>query len=147
MPIKIKVDINIEKKLRGAASKSSREIKNKVPALIVNSYYSKGISPVKGFGKYKPYRESVSKKKGRSTPVTLRDTGEFHDSLTAIQRANNSISLLFLGARNSRLASYFQFGTDHMDARPVLPTKGQSFKKAIIDRIKKIVNASIKELK
>lgn len=125
-------------------SKSSREIKASIVDSILSDY-ERGISPVKGFNRYKPYRASTAKKKGRKSPVTLSDTGKLHEALKAVQKSKTKIALFFRGSKNKKIASYHQFGTENMDARPMLPSKGQVFKKRITDNFIKIINDALKK--
>jgi len=143
MGVKIKVNLNIRKQLQAAQSLSSRQIKKEIINEI-DSNYSKGISPVRGFNVYKAYRESTAKKKGRKTPVTIKESGKLRASLTAVQKKRHSISIFFRGKRNQKLSQYINFGTIFMDARPLLPiARGQTFKKRITDKFNKIVSKSL----
>ena len=137
--VKVRTNFSFKKDIKAAQSKSSRAIKSKIVDLVLNEY-NKGISPVKGFNAYKKYRPSTAKKKGRIRPVTLKETGELHRSLKAVQKSSTSIELKFMGSRNAKIAGYHQFGTPNMDARPMLPTKGQTFKKRLIDKFNKIID-------
>ena len=145
MAIKIKTNINLKKQLQGATSKSSKKIKTEIVEEILKDY-NKGISPVKGFNQYKAYKPSTAKKKGRKKPVTLKESGNLHDSLTAIQKSNTRIELTFRGAKNKRVASYHQYGTENMDARPMLPSRGQEFKKRVIDKMRKIIRSALDKI-
>ena len=136
----------IKKKLQGAASKSSKAIKSQIVNIVVGQY-DKGVSPVKGFNKYKNYKKSTAKRKGRKSPVTLKETGKLHDSLTATQKSRDTITLGFKGSKNNKIAAFHQFGTDNMDARPMLPTRGQKFKQGILNKISKIVKKELKNIK
>ena len=102
---------------------------------------------LKSFNRYKPYRPSTAKKKGYSQPVDLIDTGKFLRALKAVQRRGNIlIELFFQGKRNSDIATYHNFGTDNMDARPVLPAvKGQAFKKSIENDINRAVDKAFSD--
>lgn len=138
MAIKIKKNFDFKKKLEAANSKSSRRIKKAIVSEILKDY-EKGISPVSGTNKYKNYKKSTAKKKGRKSPVTLKESGKLHNSLVAVQKGNKRISISFKGTRNQKIASYHQFGTKFMESRPMLPTRGQKFKKRITDMFNKII--------
>lgn len=142
--------LNLNRQLQGAASKSSREIKRSIVGLVKDDY-AKGVSPVKGYNKFAQYAVSTSKKKGiapRRSPVTIDETGQLLDSLTAVQKGFNSVQLFFKGARNSKIARFLTFGTANMDARPLLPSfPGATFKKRILDRITKIVERNLSKIK
>lgn len=148
---KTKVNFSSLKKIPiDARTTAARELKTEVLNAIKDQV-EKGISPVKGFNRYKDYAESTAKKKGRKRPVTLKETGKMMDSLTA-QQSKKGVKLFFKGARNSKIANYHHTGTDKMDARPVLPFfKGQQFKRLIQDKInnayKKAVAKAIKKNK
>ena len=144
MPAKIKTDLkDLKKVLKGARSKASIQIKREIVALVKKDT-DKGLSSVAGFNLFKKYAKSTAKKKGRRSPVTLRDTNLMMDSLTAIQRASKVISLLFKGTRNNKIAGFHHNGTKHMPVRPVIPaSRGQKFKKRITKRIFKIVNKAL----
>ena len=145
MAVKIKVKLNLKKQLQAAQSLSSRQIKKDIINVIQNEY-DKGISPVKGFNKFRSYRPSTAKKKGHKDPVTIKDSGKLRDSLTAVQKSKRAISIFFKGKRNQKLSAFINFGTIFMDARPLLPAaKGQTFKKRITDRFNKIVSKSLKK--
>jgi hypothetical protein len=139
MATKVNSKFTIKRNLLAANSKSSRRIKSKIVDLILNDY-ERGISPVKGFNKYKKYRPSTAKLKKRVRPVTLKDSGKLHRSLKAIQKTRRTILLLFNGSRNDKIARYHNFGTPNMDARPMLPAaRGQVFKARITNAVFKIV--------
>lgn len=144
MPVKIKTDIKgIRKVTTDARSQASRQIKRSVVNLV-KSDVDKGLSPVKGMNKFRGYAPSTAKKKGRKSPVDLRDTEQAMNSLTAIQKATGRIQMLFRGARNDKIMTFHHEGTPNMPARWVLPWKsGLTFKKRIIDAINKIIQKNV----
>lgn len=144
MAIRIKKNFNFKKSLQDARSKSSRKIKKAIVDEILEDY-NRGISPVKGFNKYKNYRPSTAKKKGRKSPVTLNDSGKLHKSLVAVQKSKGVIIIFFKGSKNQKIAAFHQFGTKFMDARPMLPSRGQSFKQRVIDMFNKIIKKELKQ--
>jgi len=142
---KVTTSFSFKRDIAKANSKASRQIKADIVDSILDEY-NKGLSPVKGVNNYKAYRPSTAKRKGRRFPVNLKESGRLHASLKAVQKTSSSILLFFSGARNRDIAKYHQFGTPHMDARPMLPTKGQEFKKRITDRFIKIVRKALKQI-
>lgn len=144
MAVKIKTKLSLKKQLQGARSNSSRLIKKQIVEDIL-AEYNKGLSPVKGFNRYKAYRASTAKKKGRKFPVNLQESSQLHKALSAVQKGKKKIEISFKGARNDKIASYHQFGTANMDARPMLPSRGQEFKKKITDKIIKTINKALKK--
>lgn len=145
MAAKIKVKLSFRKQLKAAQSLASRQIKKEIVKEI-DQNYSRGISPVKGFNKFKSYRPSTQKKKGRKDPVTIEESGKLRKSLTAVQKSIRSVEVFFKGARNQKIAGYLNFGTENMDARPLLPAaKGQTFKKRITDNFNKIISKALKK--
>lgn len=110
----------------------------------IKTQVKKGLSPVKGFNKYKDYDDSTAKKKGRKSPVDLEDTGRMMESLTARIKNKKVVEVFFKGARNKKIARYHHTGTDKMNARPVLPIfKGQVFKKKITDKMSNIFKKAV----
>lgn len=144
MAITIKINIDLKKQLKDARSASSKQIKKEIVAEVIKDY-NKGISPINGFNSFVQYASSTAKKKGRRKPVTIKETGALHDSLTARQKADGVIEVFFKGKRNGKIASFIHFGTDFMDARPLLPTSGLEFKKRITDKFVKIIDSNIKK--
>lgn len=143
MAIKVKINIDLKRQLEAAQSRSSRQIKKEIIDEIQKNY-DKGISPVKGFNKFKSYAPSVAKRKGRKDPVTIEQSGLLRKSLVAVQKSKKSISIFFRGKRNEKLATWINFGTVNMDARPLLPAaKGQTFKKRITDKFDKIISKAL----
>lgn len=143
MAIKVKININLKKQLQAAQSLSSRQIKKEIITEIQKNY-DKGISPVKGFNKFKSYAPSTAKRKGRKDPVTIWQSGKLRKSLVAVQKTKKRISIFFKGKRNLKLSNWISFGTKNMDARPLLPAaKGQEFKKRITDNFNKIISKAL----
>ena len=79
-----------------ARTLAARELKKEVVGIIRDTV-ARGVSPVKGFNAYKPYRPSTAKRKGRVRPVTLEETGRMMKSLTIIQKAKGRLVLFFKG--------------------------------------------------
>lgn len=145
MAVKIKRRLDFVKELPRANSKAGIQIKKEVINLI-NEDLDRGISPVKGFNRFAPYQPSTAKIKGRRRPVDLKDTGFMRSKLRAIfKRRTNSILIFFQGAKANAIAAFHNFGTDKMDARPILPAvKGMEFKERIINRINRIIDKNVR---
>ena len=141
MPVKIKTNLrDLTRAIPDARSNASREIKREI-VRTVRKNIKKGISPVAGTNKFKSYADSTAKIKGRRDPVTLEDSLEMMESLEAVLRVTKVIQLFFKGARNNKIAAFHHNGTDNLPQRPVIPaTKGQKFKKKIINKFIKIIN-------
>ena len=145
MSFKIKVKIDLDKQLQAAQSQASRQIKSNVKKIILDNY-SRGLSPVKGFGSFTQYAASTAKKKGRRKPVTINETGKLWASLKVVQNGRGALSLFFQGARSSKIAGFITFGTKNMDARPLLPAaNGQEFKVGITKQFTKAVSDALKK--
>jgi phage gpG-like protein len=151
MPVKITSRLTLRRNIERANSKSSRNIKSKIVKLI-DREYERGQSPVKfqrKFKKYAPSTVKIKRSKGQQiNPVNLKDTGKLRASLKAIQKTRRTIVLLFQGARNRRIASYHNFGTDNMPKRVMLPSRpGQEFKTSIVREIFKIVQREFDKIR
>lgn len=143
--IKVKTNFSLKKDIKKLSKKALRNIKRQSVDIILDEY-NKGISPVKGTNLFSKYEESTKKRKGRYLPVTIKETGRLHKSLRAIIKGS-SIMFGFAGRRNEKIAKFLHFGTIHMNARPLLPTKGMEFKKKIINSFSDIIKRSFAALK
>lgn len=130
MPIRIKTNQTFKKlakMLPDARSEYAKEMKREMEGIITDQM-AKGLSPVKGFGRYK--------KKANGEQSYLRDTGKLYDSVSVKQKGFVSKTItVSVGSNEVPYAQYHQFGTPNLDARPILPTRGLEFKQNIIKRL------------
>ena len=141
MTLEVRINKNFKsfrKLIPDARSLAARAIRDEMENIILNEL-AKGTSPVKGFSPYKQYRPATAKKKGRKKPVDLFDTGALWDSFKTVIKRKDTIRLSF----NKKYASFLQFGTENMDARPLLPTRGLRFKQSVINQIIKLVGKAV----
>ena len=128
MPVTIKTNQafkDLGKILPDARNKFSKEMKSNIFESIKGEM-QKGTSPVKGFNPYK--------KKKDGTRAKLFKTGELYESIKIIQRKSGLLTIKAGGAK-APYTVFHQFGTANLDARPILPTRGLSFKKTLFDKI------------
>jgi hypothetical protein len=147
MPVKIKgvkqLDNRLKRILPDARSNFAREMKKTIVDIIVEKIVS-GLSPVKGQNRYPKYSDDYAKKKGRSQPVDLVDTGKMLENLRARQTAKNTIVLEFPSAKQRNKAIGHNEGANNLPQRKILPTKkGETFKQEILNKIIKIVEKAI----
>lgn len=123
-------------------SKAARVFEKKIPELI-----SKGISPVKGEGRFKKYsdvyRDAIKKGRypgKRQRPVNLKLTGELLNSLK-VETKQNKIIIRF----NNPLADIHtnQGAGKSKTIRKMLPQDGEVFSDVIFEEIIKILEEKL----
>ena len=149
MPVKVTGLVRLNKKLKkgipDAKSAFAKEAKRSIVDIIVESITS-GISPVTGQNRYKKYSKDYSKKKGRSAPIDLVESGDMLNDMIAVQKANKDIEIKFRTAKQRKKAAGHDYGTDKLPQRKILPSRrGESFKKGIMDKIMKMMRDAMRK--
>ena len=140
MGFKVTVAPKFRKLLKGGlVDETRKEFSKRGPVKVKQAIIQdmiKGISPVKGGGKYKKYSDSYKKaiKAGyvgskRPTPVNLRVTGELHRSLTSFFKGRS----LFIQFKSFLADIHNRQGAGKSKAvRRMLPTnEGEQFNRRI----------------
>lgn len=133
--------VKVKFTLNELAKDINREVARTGLSEVVDSIVeqiSSGISPVKGFNRYKKYSDGYAKKKGvPQEAVTMIDTGEMLESLNASIVAGK-LQLQF----NDKKAQFHDSDSGANGVtRRLLPTRqGETFKQKILDKIVKAFN-------
>jgi hypothetical protein len=154
MPVKIKTDLKVVKKL-------NEEVKAKFRKEITTGSFGyelirtiqdiirKGISPVDGEGRFQRYSDSYRSaiKKGylgsnkRPSPVSMFLSGEMLGSLKLIEKGKR----LFLQFDDKK-AAWHQNGKGKLPKRKLLPSKrGETFNKRIVQIIIKALKQAVRK--
>lgn len=140
MAVKIKTKVSfgrLLKMLPDARSKFAKEMRNSISDVIIRQM-EKGLSPVEGFGRYK--------KKANGEQSTLFKDGPLYESVKTQQKGFTQPRVtISVGSRKVPYAQYHQYGTENLDARPILPTRGLKFKKVIMNRIFNVAVKAVKD--
>jgi len=149
MPVKIsgvrKLNKDLSKILPNARSRFAKEMKRTIVDIIVEKIVS-GLSPVKGFGRFKKYSDSYEKIKGRSAPVDLVKSGDMLENMRARQTNKGAIVIEFTDATQRKKAEGHNRGNrkKNLPKRRILPTgTNETFKTDILNKIVKIVEKAI----
>lgn len=154
MPVKIKTDLKVVKKLtEDVKSKFRKEITDgQVGYELVRTVFDtirKGLSPVDGEGRFQRYSDSYRKaiKKGylgsdkRPSPVSMYLSGEMLGSLKFVEKAKK-LYLQF----DDKKALWHHEGKGRLPKRRLLPTKrGSSFNKRITQIIIKALKNAVRK--
>lgn len=139
-----KLNKKMTKMLPDARTRWAKDMKANIVDSIVEKIVS-GISPVKGQNRYKKYSEGYSKKKGRSAPVDLVDSGDMLNNMRARQTNSKNIIIEFPDKEQNAKASYHNDGEGKLPQRKILPTGRNTFKADIMSKIIDALNKAIKE--
>jgi len=148
MPVKIsgtrKLSKRLVKLVPDARSYFAKEMKRTIVDILVEKITS-GLSPVKGYNRYKKYSEGYGKYKGRKQPVDLVDSGDMLNAMIAKKTNDNNIIVEFKGKYANTVASAHQNGKGKMPQRKIFPTGREIFKAEIMDKIIAAVKLAIKK--
>ncbi|MCB0969275.1 MAG: hypothetical protein KDB37_20775 [Ilumatobacter sp.] len=106
--------------LRAAKAEIDKKVKAKLDEQAQDALRHIRDRTLRGIGvndrRFEPYRPSVAKRKGRTAPVTLRQSYEMMNSLYVRPGAGNKREILFRDrGRNERIGRYHQTGTRNSD--------------------------------
>ena len=148
----VKVKVNTSK-LRRNLSKVNPAVNKSVATFLpelIQKVILKGLSPVKGQGRFKrysdSYRSAIKKgyvdNKSKISPVNLSQTGQMRKSIYS--KANNkSVTVAFRDEK----AEYHNKGTDRLPRRAMLPTEsGEEFNSSITLRLREVATKVINKV-
>jgi hypothetical protein len=119
----------------------------------VRDLVSTGVSPVRGFGRFAPYKntEKYPGKRKPGRPVNLELTGEMLDALRFRRKGENSLEYGWLPGTDPDVlirARAHQEGHSDGDfpARPVLPQDGEQFAVSVERRVKDVYSRRLQAM-
>lgn len=144
----VKNDWQIKKQIEEFKARAKELLPPMLKNEIINESILKGISPVKGAGRFKKYSESyleqISKiANKRASPVNLKRSGDLIKSFT-IKKIEQGLEISFKDEK----AEYHDNGTNRIPQRKMLPTRtGESFSVIIQRSINRILNKILNEVR
>lgn len=143
MGIKISKKLDLKKFIPEVKKRMPSTLKSSIEDAIVDQIQS-GISPVRGFNRFKKYSEKYAKQKRVSrTDVDMTLSGNMLNNQLKVTSSKGSILIRFVG----KIAGYHNDGEGNNPERRLLPSKkGERFKEKIWDDVLKRVNALVKAI-
>ncbi len=128
----------LKKKINKIRIRLIRESKDDVAVAILEEI-AQGRSPVKG-KQFPQYSKQYAKQKGYRKPVDMYKTGDLVNSLRVRNNKNTGLTISF----QDKKAEYHDKGRGRLPVRRLLPRKGESFKKSIMNAIKRAFKRATK---
>lgn len=159
MPIKATVDPSgikslkqLLKELKKPIDKSTAEKVGATVVSMMKQMISKGLSPIKGNGRFPAYKDpdKYPGKRKNKRPVNLYLTGEFLDSLKFIPKSSKSgfDTVIYYDGKESELKEQgHREGANGQPLRPTIPQGGEKFAETIRIAFSKIYRQRLKDLK
>jgi len=142
MAIRIKKNLSLKKIIPQIKNEFVKPKHRAEIVELIQDNIQKGLSPVAGKNKFVKYSKQYAKKKGKSQPVDMTDSGEMLFNDLKSWKRLGKIGIRF----DSKIAKYHNEGEGNNPERRLLPTKnGEKFKSGIMNKVKAILRRAVKE--